>query len=164
MCASGENGNTPDWAHLGEKTWRRSTADFVKRTSPRSTRSQVIHADKRKVLRGARDSVSPIHRNLRGVIRRSEHLMSGRSFLRPMETQRLLRAAFDVRHLPWKLLLIPEGKVFPSITTVGSMMISRLRPRDPVTSRCPPPPSSRRIISLSCRSRKISCHSPLSRR
>lgn len=67
-------------------------------------------------------------------------------------------------HLPWKLLLIPEGKVFPSITTVGSMMISRLRPCDPVTSRWPPPPSSFSIISLSCRSRMTSCHSPLSRR
>lgn len=65
---------------------------------------------------------------------------------------------------PWKLLLIPDGKVFPSITTVGSMMISLLRPCDPVTSRWPPPPSSFSIISLSWRSRKTSCHSPLSRR
>lgn len=67
-------------------------------------------------------------------------------------------------HLPWKLLLIREGKVFPNITTVGSMMISLLRPCDPVISRWPPPPSSFSIISLSCRSRRTSCHSPLSRR
>lgn len=76
----------------------------------------------------------------------------------------LLLSEMCCYHLPWKLLLISDGKVFPRITTLGSITISRLRPLDPVTSRCPPPPSSRSVISLSCRSRRTSCHSPLSRR